>query len=375
MDGTMFDKLIRGKNINFLIGSGASASLYPTLSLGPDCPSFEDVVCHENISDETKIFMYLYYFRKAIVSMAVGRKEFDEKYEKNKGYKQYKRFVELIYGFLERESNERPKRANIFSTNYDLLIERACDAFLMEHPLASFNDGSRGAFIRYISNQNFYLNVTHSGYNDTYRREVPTVNLIKLHGSVSWKVDQDKILAVSDNFHINLVKKKSDEVGISLEGGEKILEECREKSTGVFVEKLNETVSLLGLDLQKLKDFFIEYKELPIINPDKDKFYATVVKQHHYQMLRSFSYELEGKQAVLIVFGFSFADEHITDIFRRSLLNPELLVIIISYSLEEQEKHKNLFKGHENIVYLPKSYENQKGDFEFLLSLLGEYDA
>lgn len=92
-------------------------------------------------------------------------------------------------------------------------------------------------------------------------------------------------------------------------------------------------------------------------------------------MIRSFSYELERKQSVLIVFGFSFADEHITDIFRRSLLNPELLVIIISYSLEEQEKHKNLFKGHENIVYLPKSYENQKGDFEFLLSLLGEYDA
>lgn len=84
MDVTMFDKLIRGKNINFLIGSGASASLYPTLSLGPDCPSFEDVVCHENISDETKIFMYLYYFRKAIVPMAVGRKEFDEKYEKTK---------------------------------------------------------------------------------------------------------------------------------------------------------------------------------------------------------------------------------------------------------------------------------------------------
>ena len=375
MDVTMFDKLVRGKNVNFLIGSGASASLYPTLSLGKDCPSFEDVVCHENISDETKIFMYLYYFRKAIVPMAFVRNNFDETYGKSEGYEQYKKFVELLYGFLEGESNERPKRANIFSTNYDLMIERACDVFLMKYPLAFFNDGSRGAFRRYISNQNFYLNVTHSGYNDAYRREIPTINLIKLHGSVSWEVDQDKILAVYHNAHICCVQKNFDAVGVSLETIEKQIEDCQAQETAVFVDRLNDKVSSAELDTEKLQEFFTSYEKLPIINPDKRKFSSTLFQQHYYQMLRSFSYELEGKQAVLIVFGFSFADEHITDIFRRSLLNPELLVIIISYSLEEQEKHKNLFKGHENIVYLPKSYENQKGDFEFLLSLLGEYDA
>ena len=212
MDVTEFDKLIRGKNINFLIGSGASAALYPTLSLGNDCPSFEDVVSHDNISDKAKIFMYLYYFGKVIVPMAFG-----EKYEKSEGYRQYQKFMKLIYGFLGGESNERPKRANIFSTNYDLMIERACDAFLIEHPLANFNDGSRGAFRRYVSNQNFYLNVTHSGYHDNYRREIPTVNLIKLHGSVSWIVDQDKILAVYDNAHIGSVWQKFDDVGIGFE--------------------------------------------------------------------------------------------------------------------------------------------------------------
>ena len=369
MDVTEFDKLIRGKNINFLIGSGASAALYPTLSLGNDCPSFEDVVSHDNISDKAKIFMYLYYFGKVIVPMAFG-----EKYEKSEGYRQYQKFMKLIYGFLGGESNGRPKRANIFSTNYDLMIERACDAFLIEHPLANFNDGSRGAFRRYVSNQNFYLNVTHSGYHDNYRREIPTVNLIKLHGSVSWIVDQDKILAVYDNAHIGSVWQKFDAVGIGFETIAKNIEDCQEKETTVFVSRLNNIVSAADLDMEKLKEFFTSYEKLPIINPDKRKFSSTVFQQHYYQMIRSFSYELERKQSVLIVFGFSFADEHITDIFRRSLLNPELFVVIISYSPEEQERHKNLFRGYGNIKFLPGSYDNQKGDFAFLLSLLGEND-
>lgn len=375
MDRTKFDKLIRGKNINFLMGSGASAPLYPTLSLGENCPSFEDVVSHKNLSDTARIFMYLYYFEKIVSPIALRKDIFDMIYGGDQVVVNYEKLAGTLYAFLYSESNERPKRINIFSTNYDLLLERAFDDFLVKHPLVYFNDGARGVFRRYISNQNFYLNVTHSGYNDNYRREVPTINLFKMHGSVSWKVEENSILVINDNQDIAFIRKTVDELDISLEKVEKVVAQRMNPVIDDFVAILNEEVSILNLDKNKLKEFFSLYERIPIINPDKNKFSSTVLEQHYYQMIRSFSYELERKQSVLIVFGFSFADEHITDIFRRSLLNPELLVIIISYSLEEQEKHKNLFKGHENIVYLPKSYENQKGDFEFLLSLLGEYDA
>ena len=37
-------EMLSGKNINFLIGSGASMPLYPTLSLGKNLPSFEDFI-------------------------------------------------------------------------------------------------------------------------------------------------------------------------------------------------------------------------------------------------------------------------------------------------------------------------------------------
>ena len=375
MDRTEFDKLIRGKNINFLMGSGASAPLYPTLSLGENCPSFEDVVSHKNLSDTARIFMYLYYFEKIVSPIALRKDIFDMIYGGDQVVVNYEKLAGTLYAFLYSERNERPKRINIFSTNYDLLLERAFDDFLVKHPLVYFNDGARGVFRRYISNQNFYLNVTHSGYNDNYRREVPTINLFKMHGSVSWKVEENSILVINDNQDIAFIRKTVDELDISLEKVEKVVAQSMNPVIDDFVAILNEEVSILNLDKNKLKEFFSLYERIPIINPDKNKFSSTVLEQHYYQMIRSFSYELERKQSGLIVFGFSFADEHITDIFRRSLLNPELLVIIISYSLEEQEKHKNLFKGHENIVYLPKSYENQKGDFEFLLSLLGEYDA
>lgn len=374
MDAMEFDKLIRGKNINFLMGSGASAPLYPTLSLGENCPSFEDVVSHKNLSDTARIFMYLYYFEKIVSPIALRKDSFDMIYGGDQVVVNYEKLAGTLYAFLYSESNERPKRINIFSTNYDLLLERVFDEFLVKHPLVYFNDGARGSFRRCISNQNFYLNVTHSGYNDNYRREVPTINLFKMHGSVSWKVEENSILVVDDNQDIVLIRKKVNELDISPEKVGEVVSKSMNPVIDDFIAILNGEVSILNLDEIKLKEFRSLYEKIPIINPDKNKFSMTVLEQHYYQMIRSFSYELERKQSVLIVFGFSFADEHITDVFRRSLLNPELLVVIISHSLKDQEKHKALFKGYGNIVFLPENNEGQKGNFSFLLSLLGEHD-
>lgn len=108
-----------------------------------------------------------------------------DKNELTETTKNYENLINALYQFLQNESNDRPKRINIFTTNYDLLFEKTFDQFLINNPLTYFNDGSRGIFKKYISNKNFYLNVTHSGYNDNYRREIPTINLFKLHGSIS----------------------------------------------------------------------------------------------------------------------------------------------------------------------------------------------
>lgn len=376
MESEEFDRTIRGKNINFLIGSGASVPMYPTLSLGGNMPSFENIVSNTRLSKKAKALMYIYYFEKWIYPMGYSRKDFFEEFGNHFVLENYRSFIACLYTFLQGESNELPKRINIFTTNYDLLFERTFDESILNSPLLYFNDGSRGVFRKYISNKNYYLNITHSGYNDNYKREVPTVNLFKLHGSLSWKIDEDRIMVNEYNGDVIEVKKIVDGIGMELYKLEELIDRCKHNSIDIFVQNLNQELSELTLKEDDLERFFDSYSRIPIINPDKNKFFATVSEQHYYQLIRSFSYELERKQSILIVFGFSFADEHIKDIFTRSLLNPELQVIIISYSKEGQDEIKQMFKGYHNIIFLPSEWNMDKhGDFNYLLSLLGINDG
>lgn len=374
MEAEEFDKLIRGKNINFLVGSGASVPLYPSLSFGKDYPTFEEVVSDKKITEQAKGFMYIFYFMNWIKPMSEMLNSCKRDSSYSEVFNNYKKLIGAFYNYLRSESNESPKRINIFTTNYDLLFEKAFDEYIYENPLIYFNDGSRGVFKRYISNKNFYLNITHSGYNDYYKREVPTVNLFKLHGSLSWELDQDRIVVTKKNSNVETVTSIISEMNIDFDTIQDIINESKSKDLTNFVGNLNKLVANLNLSENLINNFFDLYSKIPIINPDKFKFFETVSEQHYYQLIRSFSYELEKKQSVLIVFGFSFADEHLRDIFERSLLNPELQVFLISYSKEEQDKLKKIFGGYKNIKFLPEDFQKEQGDFRYLLSVLGEND-
>nr|WP_237076628.1 SIR2 family protein [Mycoplasma phocoeninasale] len=297
-------------------------------------------------------------------------------------FNNYEKLIDFFCDYLQSESNERPKRINVFTTNYDLLFERSFDKFLLKNPLIYFNDGSRGFFKKYISNQNFYLGITHSGYNDNYRREVPTINLFKLHGSISWtlsstddskKSNINMIEVCEKNDVIEKIKETITELEKAhIKSIDDILKNSENKNIEHLIKALNSFSENLNSDYES---FMKLYLEIPIINPDKYKFQETVLEQHYYQMIRSFSYELEKKQSILIVFGFSFADEHLREILKRSLVNPELRVIIICYSQKDKEKFRNLFRGYKNIDYLPENFvkDNREinGDFAYLLFKLG----
>ena len=129
------DSLIRGKKINFLIGAGASVPMYPSLSLGEDMPTFEEIVSHKYITEETKRFLYVYYFKKWIDMMGERKEDFLRRAKTSDVFTNYRRLIQWMYDFLQCESNESPKRINIFTTNYDLIFERVFDEFLYENPL------------------------------------------------------------------------------------------------------------------------------------------------------------------------------------------------------------------------------------------------
>src|SRR5699024_1692311 len=98
---------------------------------------------------------------------------------------------------------------------------------------------------------------------------------------------------------------------------------------------LNEIAASIKENLLKLSE---KIDKLQIVFPTKKKFETTLIQEHYFNMLRLLSYELEKKQSLLIVFGFSFQDEHITEIVQRSLNNPSLLVIIFCFTDQDKVK-------------------------------------
>ena len=99
----------------------------------------------------------------------------------------------------------------------------------------------------------------------------------------------------------------------------------------------------------ELELFWTKYKELPIVNPHKWKFHETVFEEQYYQMLRLLSYELEKPDTVFITFGFSFADEHILNLVKRSLSNPTLQLFVCCFDQAEHEKMEEYFTRNRNV--------------------------
>ena len=87
------------------------------------------------------------------------------------------------------------------------------------------------------------------------------------------------------------------------------------------------------------------------------------------------SFELEKPDSVLIVFGFSFADEHILEIVRRSIVNPKLKIYVVAYNeVAKKQIEKKLGNLGGNITeYLPSSSSPDgnevQGNFSYLNSL------
>ena len=141
-------------------------------------------------------------------------------------------------------------------------------------------------------------------------------------------------------------------------------EELKLELTDIYEESTDE-----------INKFFTKYQTLPVVNPTKQKFKDTVFQQHYYQLLRMLSFELEKPDSVLIVFGFSFADEHILEIVRRSIVNPKLKIYVIAFDNDAKSviegRLGNL--GGNIIEYLPSKNlpdgSQVYGNFTYLNSL------
>tara|TARA_R110002049_G_scaffold269032_1_gene445807 strand:+ start:4662 stop:5840 length:1179 start_codon:yes stop_codon:yes gene_type:complete len=374
MEDKILLKDIHQQNLNFLIGSGASSGLFPTLWL--PLKDIEDINKNETIETlATKLenegkqshlaLLFMYYFQEIIKPVVEFKLEdIDLKHECFLGdshcdqckhlttINNYDKFIESII-LLLIEKNNFTRRCNLFTTNYDGCIPFTADK-LLESGKYDFaiNDGARGFLKRTMSAKNFNSYICQTGVFGKNSSDIPQINLINLHGSVYWK-------KLDESIQVDYKPFFSSEI-IPFEAAESLA-----TLTSILQDETKNTddVTSLKIELEQaiIDQFWLEYKKLPIVNPTKWKFHETVFEEHYYQMLRLLSYELEQPNSVLITFAFSFADEHIQKLVERSLSNPRLQVYICCFNNAEYQSMRDKFGRFKNVAFI----ESKEGNLDF----------
>ena len=187
-----------------------------------------------------------------------------------------------------KETLSRPK---IFTPNYDLAFENACEKIGV-----SYNNGFRGVHMRKFDPDTFH-NETYIKQDsaDKGKRIATYLNIYKLHGSISWQYAE----SINDLYNLK-------EIQIS---------DTSDKSDFAF-----ESLMIYPIQTKKSYSLDLPYSEL----------------------FRNFSKCLTESQNTLVIIGYSFLDEHINDIIRTGLYNPNLTLIIHSYLIIDENCPKFL---------------------------------
>lgn len=340
---------IYDKDINFLFGSGASFGLLPTLQLqirtgeGDARYSLEELATKfEKENDPRLIPLFMHYYAACIrpaERLSVAAAETTP--SGAKVIENYRTFLGTALEMVRRRKS-LDRRCNVFTTNYDGCFPLVADELIKDGQIDFvLNDGARGFSRRFLQASNFGSFLCQAGVFGKYQSSIPQINLIHLHGSVYWN-------------------KLEGAIQVSYDSSMKtpLLDATATALLQPFSEKLNDVAATLAdlvmpkFDEVTLATFWEKYETMPIVNPTKWKFHETVYEEHYYQMLRLLSYELEKRNAVLITFGFSFADEHILNLVMRSLSNPDLQLFVCCFNPSEHASMQRRFKGHRNVKCL-----------------------
>jgi SIR2-like domain len=302
-------------NLNFLVGSGLSCPYLTTLGpIESYLSKLENTALPEAQKTIIKCALYKSYF-DGVMSKHCDILNNDTAAEPYVA--SYYNFFKILNSVLQcRKSTILGKEVNLFTTNIDIFMEKAIERLGIE-----CNDGFCGRFEPWFSIANFKKAHFRRSFQYDNVSELPTVNLLKLHGSLTWEFKGDESLTFCQTLsHVRQLQAQviSPGVLLSVTPGASF-DDLVAGSTGMVPDK-------------SVEDFLAAYSNLPIVNPTKGKFQHTLMNQTHYEMLRIYSNELEKENTVLFTLGFSFADEHILEItLRAAASNPTLMVYVVAY--------------------------------------------
>ena len=300
----LLQRAFQSANINLLIGSGAS---YPAIKLVGNIEKEINDLLEADKEQEAKEKKCTFV---QTIQTPTNQLIKDEKMDDNDKVKSY--YTELLNILMtiliKRKTKLLPIQATIFTTNYDLFIEKSFENLPFQS--LRLNDGF-GRFPSLknkfeFSPENFFETTSSRGQLYDYKVEIPSINLIKLHGSMSWKREEKIIL-------------------------------YRVEPTDELPVTPSEDEQTTYLD------------QFTVVLPQKHKFRETVLDRFYYDLLRTYANQLDEKNTLLIVFGFSFTDEHIREITKRALKNPTLKIIIFAFDLDSALFFENEFKKYNNV--------------------------
>lgn len=351
--------IIQDSHLNFLIGAGTSSAFFARLG---DIEQALTQLSKETDTDDNRALVRAslqgYFFKNVVLpnKMLIDRDPAAK--EVVASYVQFFRSLNSIV--LKRRTSLIGKQINLFTTNVDVVPEVALELLEIDT-----NDGFVGRMRPRFDIGEFNTLRFRQGIRFEYRSEVPTTNLFKIHGSVSWKASSD-----GEIYFDGLLSQ-------TLE-----VEEAYSAAAGDLLEIANpedvDVAELLARAAARtvtpaVRSFTAAYDRLSIVNPEKTKFATTVLNKTYYELLRRFANELEKENSVLFVHGFSFRDEHLRDlVLRAARANPTLQIIVLCFSISDREKYSNLMPPEQvknDNILLVSPYSPEEGQPERFLTL------
>lgn len=224
-------------------------------------------------------------------------KDSDLRRIKSKGYEDiFKKDKYIFHEKFLKSLLQRPlnlKRANIFTSNYDLAFEYAFDNIGVK-----YIDGFSGFHHRYFKPETFDYDIFYPGSTTSgkVQRIEKVVRYFKLHGSITWVKDYElnssNVYGIKE-LPIELIKAKAN-------GDGKIF----------------------------------DYGDLMIYPSAVKKSYTLDLP--YSELIRQFSCAISQPQSVLFAVGYSFCDEHFNDIIYQALSNPSFTLIIVNFQKSEK---------------------------------------
>lgn len=302
-------EIIQSGHINLLIGSGCSKNYLDTLGNIEQRMDSDDESEREKAQKE--------YLAQIIKSKAILNETLESDKAKIQELKDVKSNYDDFIRFWTEAMSRRSlkivnKQVNVFSTNFDMFFEDACERLNVP-----YNDGFAGQLKPVFDVGNFNKIQRYKSLQFDNTSDIPLFNIIKIHGSLSWRTD-------------------SEPESILYSKGEHLKDALMAKT---------------GDDFRNAYD-----EQLAVINPNAEKHIKTVLNTNYASLLRKFTLELEKENSVLFVIGFSLDDEHIRKLLYSVMkTNPTLVVVYFAYSPykeeptdEEKDKNASLYRSIED---------------------------